>query len=392
MRYVKLSLWVLVLMVALPLSAYAECRVTSGESESVTYTQGQLKDDICDTHGYKPTTVEEFNVELAGEDLTNLLTRVSGGAVRTITVMTGVTTNTTSAATTIFSGGKTPIAQVSGTGAVTATVKLYGDNDNTAANGILLCTITLTDTTKDVDVCTQFTADYPYYYATTESVTGTGATVEFIVAAGIAGSGSSSGGAVTNAGTFVVQENGAALTALQLLDNVVGVEDAAETAGTGLAMAGSVRRDTPASSAGATADNATMNTSALGALYTSNIDPCSYLSKTYVAINQITGTQLFTGTASKRTFVCQLTLLSATLQNIALVSGTGTVCATSLGPMLGGTTAATGFNFAANGGIVIGNGAATIAKSDTDADNVCILMSSTGQLSGVISYVAAADQ
>lgn len=32
--------------------------------------------------------------------------------------------------------------------------------------------------------------------------------------------------AVTNAGTFVVQENGAALTALQLIDNVVGVEDA----------------------------------------------------------------------------------------------------------------------------------------------------------------------
>ena len=84
--------------------------------------------------------------------------------------------------------------------------------------------------------------------------------------------------------------------------------------------------------------------------------------------------------------------MSATAQNIALVSGTGTVCATSLGPMLGGTTAATGFNFAANGGIVLGNGAATIAKSDTDADNVCILMSSTGQLSGVISYVAAADQ
>ena len=45
--------------------------------------------------------------------------------------------------------------------------------------------------------------------------------------------------AVTNAGTFVVQENGAALTALQLIDNIVAVDDAAFTPATGsLAMAG----------------------------------------------------------------------------------------------------------------------------------------------------------
>lgn len=39
--------------------------------------------------------------------------------------------------------------------------------------------------------------------------------------------------AVTNAGTFAVQESGAALTALQLIDNVVNVDDAAYTAGSG---------------------------------------------------------------------------------------------------------------------------------------------------------------
>jgi hypothetical protein len=38
--------------------------------------------------------------------------------------------------------------------------------------------------------------------------------------------------AVTNAGTFVVQENGAALTALQVIDNPVFVDDAAFTVGT----------------------------------------------------------------------------------------------------------------------------------------------------------------
>ena len=38
--------------------------------------------------------------------------------------------------------------------------------------------------------------------------------------------------AVTNAGTFVVQEDGAALTALQIIDNIVHVDDAAFTLGT----------------------------------------------------------------------------------------------------------------------------------------------------------------
>jgi hypothetical protein len=47
-----------------------------------------------------------------------------------------------------------------------------------------------------------------------------------------------------------------------------GVEDAAETAGGVLLMAGSVRRDTAASSAGTTGDNATINTDAVGALWT----------------------------------------------------------------------------------------------------------------------------
>lgn len=52
------------------------------------------------------------------------------------------------------------------------------------------------------------------------------------------------------------------------LATAIGVEDAAETAGGGLMMAGSVRRDTAASSAGTTGDNATLNTDSVGALWT----------------------------------------------------------------------------------------------------------------------------
>lgn len=126
-----------------------------------------------------------------------------------------------------------------------------------------------------------------------------------------------------------------------------------------------------------------------GAQVVATTDPCSFKTKNYFAISQTTGTQLFTGTASNRTYVCSIDIVTATAQNISLVSGTGTVCATSTGPMSGGTTAATGWNFAANGGIVKGNSTASIYKSDTDADNICLLQSGSGQISGSLTYVVA---
>jgi hypothetical protein len=118
-------------------------------------------------------------------------------------------------------------------------------------------------------------------------------------------------------------------------------------------------------------------------------DPCASGTKLYVAINQTTSTQLLTGTASNRTYVCAINVVTATAQNIALVNGTGAVCATGTAGMMGGTTAATGWNFAANGGIVAGAGTGAVAKSTADAANVCLLQSSTGQVSGTISYVVA---
>lgn len=116
--------------------------------------------------------------------------------------------------------------------------------------------------------------------------------------------------------------------------------------------------------------------------------PCEREVPIVVMINQTSGTQLITGTASERVYVCSLNLITASAQNIALVSGTGTVCATSTGPMAGGTTAATGWNLAANGGLVWPASASFYTKTDTDADNVCILQSASGQISGSLTYVS----
>ena len=60
--------------------------------------------------------------------------------------------------------------------------------------------------------------------------------------------------AVTNAGTFVVQENGAALTALQLIDNVVHVEDEASADGHSGVLCLFRRTTTPANTSGTDLD------------------------------------------------------------------------------------------------------------------------------------------
>lgn len=144
-------------------------------------TEGAPADPSFDLSGYlrvKP-------IPSTSDDLTNQGTRVFGGAVRPVTIMTGVTTNTTSATQVVFSGAKTPMASVTGTGALTATVQFYGDMENTTTHGEPICpAIVLAGTTKAVGFCPQITKDYPYYHAVTTVITGTSATVEAWIVVG----------------------------------------------------------------------------------------------------------------------------------------------------------------------------------------------------------------
>lgn len=96
--------------------------------------------------------------------------------VESRTVMSGVTTNTTTAAVAVPAGLKSFYGQVVGTGAVTQTQEIYGDVDNDAANGVLLCTIALTGTTRAQDACPPMSANFAYYYVITTATSGTGAT------------------------------------------------------------------------------------------------------------------------------------------------------------------------------------------------------------------------
>lgn len=121
-------------------------------------------------------------------------------------------------------------------------------------------------------------------------------------------------------------------------------------------------------------------------------DPCETNTKSYFDISITTNTQIIAGTSAKKTYICSIAL-TAPNTNVALVEGTGSVCATGIHGVGGGTTAATGLFQFANAtipgvGLVMGNGAMTILQAgNAAADNVCLLVSAANQVSGQIQYV-----
>jgi hypothetical protein len=100
-----------------------------------------------------------------------------------------------------------------------------------------------------------------------------------------------------------------------------------------------------------------------------------------IAINQTTSTDV--KTLTNNGYICSVVLVSATAQNVSIVQGTGSVCATSGVALMGGTTAS--MAFAANGGISSVAGTPWL-KTTTTAQHLCVLQSSTGNVSGVITY------
>jgi hypothetical protein len=172
----------------------------------------------------------------------------------------------------------------------------------------------------------------------------------------------------------------------------VYVEDAGETAGGNLAMAGSVRRDTAASSAGTTGDNATINTDASGLLWTRTIDPCSSVAKTFLpfSITTATTTEITPSLAGASTnyYVCSLVLVTNATNIVTLVDDDSDGCGSPTSGLSGGTTTA-GWTLAANGGLTFGNGTGSVFKTGGTNRVVCLVTSAATQLSGTMTVVAA---
>ncbi len=118
-------------------------------------------------------------------------------------------------------------------------------------------------------------------------------------------------------------------------------------------------------------------------------DPCLVNAPSTYIVNfaTTTTTTMITGIAGEQTYICGVFLMAAAATNINIVEGTGTNCSTISAGLMGGTTAATGPNLAANGGFVLFGGGYWVTKTATAADNVCFMASASNQISGVIKYV-----
>lgn len=122
------------------------------------------------------------------------------------------------------------------------------------------------------------------------------------------------------------------------------------------------------------------------------IDPCEATLQTSapISITTATTTRIVAPSASNKTYICALFLTSAAADNVGIVEGTGGTCGSGTAGVIGGTTAANGPNFAANGGVFLQAGG-KVAVAQTAGTNVdlCLITSAATPLAGVIKYVQA---
>lgn len=153
---------------------------------------------------------------------------------------------------------------------------------------------------------------------------------------------------------------------------------------------------TPAQAgAGATAAAVPANASYNGLNVGGNLvgqvgDPCQVTASTILpfTIPTATTTNILTGTAAQKIYVCYLYLQTGIANNVALIEGTtGATCGSGTAALVGGVTAATGLINAANSGQAFGNGGFSVLQTQTNNNDICVITSAAGPLSGVLKYV-----
>lgn len=123
-------------------------------------------------------------------------------------------------------------------------------------------------------------------------------------------------------------------------------------------------------------------------------DPCDGAAKTVIPINisTATTTELTPSLAGANNYyyVCSINIGPVqAAQNIAIVDDDSDGCGSLTAGMAGGTTAGSGWNIAANGGLVLGNGTGTVMKTNGTNRVVCAITSAATQTPGVMTVVAA---
>ena len=137
----------------------------------------------------------------------------------------------------------------------------------------------------------------------------------------------------------------------------------------------------------------------------STLDPCSYSKKSTAFFNiTASGASFITAVAADYTYICQITVTASTQTNFSIVAGTGSsVCTGGTPYPIFGNPAETAANGAligvsatVGGGIVVGNGEATVAGGSVGGTvnyNLCALITTTNSptVNGTILYVQTAS-
>jgi hypothetical protein len=229
------------------------------------------------------------------------------------------------------------------------------------------------------------------------------AKLRFIASTGIPITGTVTVGshAVTNAGTFATQS---AITAASGSIASGAISSGAVASGafasgsiasgaiaSGAVASGAYGSDSGSFGVGATGAappakgvfNAGLGSGATGGFLT-GITVCD--SSKAINISTATTTLMITGVSGRQVRICAFHMVAAGADNVAWIEGTGATCGTGTAGMAGGTTAASGYNFAANGGLSAGSGLGEVLTTATTGDSVCLVTSAAVQLSGFIKY------
>lgn len=122
------------------------------------------------------------------------------------------------------------------------------------------------------------------------------------------------------------------------------------------------------------------------------VHPCEAAIQSYapISITTATTTRIVAPSASNKTYICSMLLTSAAADNVGIVEGTGGTCGSGTAGVIGGTTAANGPNFAANGGLFIqAGGKVSVAQTAGTNVDLCLITSASTPLAGGINYVQA---
>ncbi len=244
-----------------------------------------------------------------------------------------------------------------------------------STNGSTFSTITTGTTTTGGAIA--WSSEYTAVCITATTMTGAGVTVQGVFQG------------IPTIGSVTVDPTGLATSAKQDTGNTsLAAIDTAQGAKTDNK---STATDTTAVSVISLLKEASFQLQAIAAL--ASTDPCAGANKTTapISITTATTTVIIAASASNKAYICSINIgpIEAVADNIALVEDATGSCASPDAGIIGGVTAAKGWNFAASQGIVLGNGGATVAKTASTNVNVCLITDSAAEVPGVISYILA---